>query len=330
VKHFLMRFGWYLLAAVGLVACAAAVLTVAGQFDSETEGPKCTRKPGQGVTGERLDKTVKLVPDTPGEVVNFGGSEEREFVDVVLNATPALPSELRANELRLEVLRRFTRGSTTLRREAAPVPTFTNPRISRSRDRVTFTICLSGDDLAAGTYTGSVSVEGPPGLSPASISITENAKNSALALIGGGGAILAAFVFLVLRGAASRQITEKESHVEEIEKIAAAVPEQADAHAKVEQLVRAKPPPKRHVTAYLGDVFKDLNWWVTTLVALGLATGTIIAIYQANPSWGADTWGSIAALVGPVFSAVGVQSVVTSLGRSVGQDTRKNEAESRG
>ncbi len=175
-----------------------------------------------------------------------------------------------------------------------------------------FTVCLNGAGLAPGSYTGNVYIEGPKGLAPTSITVTENAKNSTLALFGAIGALLAAVAFLLLRGAAARQAKAEEAHM-------SAVADAARAHEADQQAELEENAPTTHVSGYLGGVLKDLNWWLTSIVALGLAAGTIVGIYSANPAWGSDTWASVAALVGPVFTAVGVQSVVTSLGRSVGR-----------
>lgn len=140
---------------------------------------------------------VKLVSDVPAEIANFGGSVGHEFVDVALTATPALPHTLRADQISLGVLRRFMRSSQTLRRETAPTPTFTEPQTSPNRDRVTFTVCLSGSGLKAGAYGGNVYIDGPPGLSPASVSITENVKDRSLAIGGTIVALAAAFMITI-------------------------------------------------------------------------------------------------------------------------------------
>jgi hypothetical protein len=170
-------------------------------------------------------------------------------------------------------------------------------------------VCLNGSGLEAGSYAGNILVEGPRGLAPASISLTANAKDSHLALWGAVGVLLLALFFLVLRGAAARQAKTEEVHAKEFAK--------ATTDAEREEAVQKQAQAPERLTKYVREVFKDLNWWVTSVVALGLAAGTIYGIYSANPSWGADTLGSVISLVGPAFTAVGVQSVITSLGRSV-------------
>ena len=280
-------------------------------LSADDEAARCMLHSGQGASGTGLPQPVKLVPDNPAAIINFAGARGRKFVDVVLNATPALPPTLKGDQIRIFVLRRFTRSGQNLPTETAPIPTFTPPVISPNRDRVTFTVCLDGAGLKAGSYAGSVYVEGPRGLSPASISITENATNSRLALWGGIGVLFAAFFFLWLRGAAARQAAAEQVHAEQLAKAGA-----AKDKAEIDRLSTEEEKPKP-VTGYLLEVFKDLNWLITTIVALGAAAGTIIGIYGANPAWGADTLGSLVSLVGPAFTAVGVQSVVASLGRSV-------------
>jgi hypothetical protein len=123
--------------------------------------------------------------------------------------------------------------------------------------------------------------------------------------------LVAAFAFLLLRGAASRQAKAAEKHGQ-----ALAATAEADQNVKDAAMQRA-PAAKEHIHSYFTEVLRDLNWWLTALVSLGVAVGSIIALYSANPSWGADFWASVAAIVSPTFAAVGVQSVITSLGKSV-------------
>jgi hypothetical protein len=183
--------------------------------------------------------------------------------------------------------------------------------ISPARDRITFTVCVNGTGLEPGSYAGNVLVEGPTGLAPASVSLTENFKDSSLALGLAIASLVAAFAFLLLRGAASRQAKAAEKHGQ-----ALAATAEADQNVKDAAMQRA-PAAKEHIHSYFTEVLRDLNWWLTALVSLGVAVGSIIALYSANPSWGADFWASVAAIVSPTFAAVGVQSVITSLGKSV-------------
>jgi hypothetical protein len=233
-----------------------------------------------------------------------------QYVDVVVNATPALPPSVNPTDIRIQVLRRFSRESQTLPSTSAARPTFTNPVISPGRDRVTFTVCLDGSELAPGSYAGNLYVEGPKGLAPTSISITENAKNARLASWLAGVALVAAFAFLLLRGMAARQANHEQEH-------AKAMAEAVMASDDEKRQYLDQRPPHRHLTSYFVEVVSDLNWWLTSIVALGVAAGGIMATYSANPSWGADTWVSVATVVGATFTAVGVQSVVTSLGKGV-------------
>jgi hypothetical protein len=302
-----------LLAAGAYGGVAAAVVSAEKGSQPASEEGDCVRQAGEGRAGPALEPTVKLVPepDSASQVVNFGGSRGWQFADVVLNARPALPKSLEPREIRLEVLRRFTRTSDSLPTASAPTPRFTEPRISPGRDRITFTVCLNGTGLSAGSYSGNVLVEGPQGLAPASVSVTANAKNATLAWLGGVGVVLLAALFLVLRGAAARQAKTAEENAKEFATA-------ADAAGRKRAVAKQDQAP-RGLMSYLKDVFKDLNWWVTSVVALGIAIGTIIGIYSATPAWGADTLGSVVSLVGPAFTAVGVQSVITSLGRPVGR-----------
>lgn len=271
----------------------------------------CTYKTSQSPNSKPVNPTAKLSPDLPTQFVNFGGGRGWKFVDVVLNATPALPASVGAGDIRLEVLRRFTRISPTLPTRYAPTPAFTPPVISPGRDRITFTICLDGDGLAPGMYAGNVLVEGLTGLAPANVGVTENLKDSGLALRLACASLVAALAFLVLRGAAERQAKAADKHAQ-------ALTSTANAQQETKDMARDQaPPPKEHLRNYFLEVLRDLNWWLTAFVSLGVAAGSIIALYSANPVWGADLWASVAAIVSPTFAAVGVQSVITSLGKSV-------------
>jgi hypothetical protein len=311
----LCRAGWLAFGVTPVLLCSFAGGS-AQAVDSTTpqkpkgEERKCTYEPAPLRSSKTVKPTVKLSPDQGAQIVNFGGERGWKFVDVVLNATPPLPAWMRRSDIRLAVVRRFTRVEPNLPTRYAPLPKFTTPVFSPGRDRVTFTICLDSTGLAAGAYTGSVLVEGPTGLGPVSLGVTENLKNSDLALWLALGSLFAAFFFLLVRGAAARQAKAAEKHGH-------ALANTADKAESVQtEALRRAPPAKDHIHSYFTEVLLDLNWWLTTVVALGVAAGSIIAIYSTNPSWGADLWGSVAGIVGPTFAAVGVQSVVTSLGKS--------------
>lgn len=301
------RAGLLLVLGVGSLALIGLKLA---HDDSLPKDADCTRLSGEGGGGLPLQPAVKLTPDLAGQVVNFGGSRGWRYVDVVLNATPALPRSVNAKAIRFDVPRRFSRTSDRLSTVSAPRPSFTEPSISPGGDRIAFSVCLDGATLESGSYSGSVLVEGPKGLGPTTISFTENARNSGLAFWGGLTVLAIAFFFLVLRGAAARQVKAEERNAQDV---ARAESETGLAEA----LKRTQEHPPKRVRSYIVEVFQDLNWWVTSVVALGLAAASIYGIYSADPAWGSDTVGSVISLVGPAFTAVGVQSVVTALGRSV-------------
>jgi hypothetical protein len=51
------------------------------------------------------------------------------------------------------------------------------------------------------------------------------------------------------------------------------------------------------------EALKDLPWWVSTLVSVGAAFGTVYAIYAGNPAWGEDGPAAVFALIGATLTA---------------------------
>jgi hypothetical protein len=310
VTQVLVRGVKLLLGAVLAVALVGGIFRLAP--GRGTAAKTCTKRtPPSRRQSKPISHKVTLTPVSAAQIINFGADRSRRHADIVLSASPSLPPDVRAADIRIEVPQRFMRVSSTLPTLSAPRPQFTHPAISPERDRIMFTMCVDGRGVAPGTYAGNVIVEGPQGLGPATIAVTQNYKDARLAYFLAIGSLVAALCFLLLRGAAARQSKAAEKHGQAL----ASTADQSE-DAKRAALERA-PEPKEHMHEYFTEVLWDLNWWLTSLVSLGVAAGSIIALYSGNPSWGADAWASVAAIVSPTFAAVGVQSVVTSLGKSV-------------
>lgn len=240
---------------------------------------ECVRNFDDAKGGKRLKPPIALAPaaGTAQRQLNFGTNRgEKVMRRLVLTASKPLPKQLRPEQIAFEAL--LSRSGESLESTDFADPTFTMPKISADRRTVVFSACFDGSGISAGKYVGAINVSGPVGLGAASINVTVNAKDSELFTFGLVAAILIAFVLLLVKDAA------------------AALPDK-DGKWRQAWLVP------------LGDP----RWWVMTLAALGAAFGSLYTVYEADPSWGATGLGSVWALIGSGFAAIGGQSVLTSL-----------------
>jgi hypothetical protein len=134
--------------------------------------------------------------------------------------------------------------------------------------------------IPAGKYVGSITLSGPPGLSAASVALTVNAKTATWFYVGLGFSLFAAFVLLVVKDAAAFRS-------------------------------KTKPTPK-WVPSFTHPI-ADPIWWVTTVVALVTAFGTLWAVYASNPAWGSGEFSDVTALIGAAFAAVGGHTIISTL-----------------
>lgn len=287
-------------------------------------GVAVVRDAGGPVPGEKQDcppggyKTqsgkplvpVALVPDRETQVVNFGGGSGWQAADVVLKATPRLPSAVQADQIVLSVPRRLTRVSDNLPTAAIRKPLFTRPYINQTRDRITFTVCIDGEKLKAGVYQGTVAIEGPEGFGPTAVTLTINRRNAFAFWLSLGIAIVLVSGLMLLRGASEKKTVA----VGEATKGAAEATggSQADLERAATKAGEIAARPVATKTR-LWEPLTDPGWWLTSLLSLGLAVGAAYSIYAANPAWGADPVGSMFSTVGTCFAAAGFQSLITSL-----------------
>lgn len=175
-------------------------------------------------------------------------------------------------------------------------PTFSKLEVSGNGKRITFKMCIDPpNDLPAGKYVSTVTLEGPPSVEAAAMTLTLNAKD-------GGGFIAAAlltaalaFLVLLYKGAG-----EKRSLL-----LAAA---QKQPEAQRDAAVKDAEGWRGPIWSCLGD----LGWLVPTLAAIISAFALLYAAYDANPAWGEGGFVTNAiALVGTGLAAVGAKTVFT-------------------
>jgi hypothetical protein len=262
-----------------IALCLAVPLAVASA--ATASAATCDKTPPIAATSAPPKGTkalgVTLTPDTPTEVVNFGPGRGTKDIDIVLNASAALPAWFTAGHLEVDVPRRLRRVGENLQSVTGSAPTLSAVRIGGHK-RVVFTVCIDGSKLPAGRYSGLVTVDGPAGIETAAVAITANAKNGVLWWWGFGGALLVALVVLFYRGAADRRT--------------------------------GTPAPPWRTAAW--GAFTDPTWWASSLVSLGAAFGTVYAIYAGNPAWGEDGPAAVFALIGATLTAAGVQSFLAT------------------
>jgi hypothetical protein len=214
--------------------------------------------------------------------MNMGSLRGIGTTDITVSAAPALPKTVTPQDITLDVPKRFGRNGTGLSTAYLPEPTFSTPRILEQGKLVAFTLCEDVSNVSAGSYVGQIIVGGPPGVEPATVAVTLNAKDAWLFDVGLGLAIILAFALLFLRG----------------------------VKVNVDKPAVGATPPGRAAVATLKD---PLGFWAPTAIAIGAAVAAMLQVYDANASWGADTVASLLALGGTAIAAAGLGTFLSSL-----------------
>src|SRR5262245_3959070 len=270
--------GWL----VGVLVCAPLLVP---QPASGATDP-CPRHLNDGTTGTALSPPIALTPASGSaqRIVNFGTSRATKVVRrLVFTSDELLPDSLNPQQLNFDAL--VSRAGDTLESTDFPDPTFSEPRISQDRQSITFDICLNPGPIPPGKYVGAVTLSGPPGLGAASVSLTVNAKDVIPFYIGAGISLLAALLLLILKDAAAFRATPDNKKDD-------------------------KQPKWRD--SFLHPL-KEPIWGATTIVALGAAFGTLLAVYAGNPAWGSGGFSDSAALIGAAFAAIGGHTIISAL-----------------
>jgi hypothetical protein len=233
---------------------------------------------------------VVLEPTPASKKLTFRFDADRGEAtrDVTIKATPPLTGT-RAGEIEITAspLVREDQHATFRR------PKFTMPRISRDGERITFTVCADPSGIQAGSYSGSLFVDGPANVTGASIDISATARSLEFFLGGLVLALLAAAAGLTLKGVADYR-------------------KELDGTNK-----RFKWPKALSYVWTLQEL--RLIFSLAGIVIAGIAAATV---YNKNLTWGADWFVDGLALASAAIAAVGTQGVLDGLR---GAATSKNE-----
>jgi hypothetical protein len=258
--------------ALALLAMAAGATPALGAAGD------CTRQSGpapQAGAAIQDPVTLSAEPNSVQKLRNFDTSRAPKQIRLfVLQSDKRLPNSVTPAQLGFDAS--LERASTTLETVDFKDPTYSEPRISADRRKITFNVCLDPAGLDAGKYVGTVTVSGPEGLSDASVGITANLKESDWFWRGSIAAGLIAFLLLLFKGTSSKK---KESE---------------------------------NWRAAFVECIADPVWWVSSAIALGAAFGALWRVYVEDPAWGATGLGAALALVGTAFAAVGGQALLSS------------------
>ncbi len=237
----------------------------------------------------KKSRSITLKPESTSEIINFGGTRGTKSIDIVLLASHPLPKTFSVKQLELDSPKQFSRSSQTLDSAGLPLPRFSNPQLIEHRKKIRLRLCIDTTGAQAGTYTGTVFISGPPGITSTSITVTANIKTrECLFLLFLIFALLGAFLLLLFK--AAKEVRE------------------GDEAAKKADSTKA-------VTTWRAALLSSLTdptFVVSTVIALGAALVAMRAIYDSTPAWGADTWTNAFALCGTAFGAAGVGSLITA------------------
>jgi len=171
-------------------ASSAAVLLCALP-PAAAAAERCPRPFHHADRTRALRAPIALSRDGAVRIISFGRKRGLQTTDVVFRTSRPLPARIKPGNLGLDLTRKLVRQGDKLVTVAGIEPTFRGPQIAHSRRQLTFTVCVDGDGLAAGRYTGTVEAFGPRGLGTAQAAVSVAVKNATLF---GAGVVLALLV----------------------------------------------------------------------------------------------------------------------------------------
>jgi hypothetical protein len=252
--------------------------------------------------GDAIDPPVAFQASPLTATRNLGADRESENVVFKLTTDKPLGKDV---EKRLELVADpIVRVGETTDSASFPEPTFSALRVSRNRKTLSFRVCLDPDnDLPAGKYVGTISLEGPPGVDSSTMTITANAKDGGVFWASSILSLVLAF-FVLLYKASKEERTRRTADVEK------RMPTPQGELPTSEKETALKNANKYPSAAWAS--FKDFGWLFPTFFALGGAFGALWGIYVANPAWGeAGPLTSGLAVIGAGLAAIGAKTILT-------------------
>jgi hypothetical protein len=288
----------YLLVVVFGIVLAAVAILISRIGTSESPDANAGRCPLKNaavkVGGAAVEPPLKLqpAPNSQSRTINFDVNRDTKLASFTVTAEPALPEKLEGR-FGLVADAMVRTGNEKAETVLFAEPKFSELRISGDRKRIGFDVCLDPpDDIAAGSYTGVVTLDGPPGVESTAVTVTANTKNGSLFGIGLAVTAVTA-MFLLFYKEATRRRTD------------------AIQRAGTDKTNKAK-------AEKWGEPTRDavnFGWFVGTAIALAAMFGVLYALWESNPSWGdAGFVGSVVALIGAGMAAIGAKEIFSSNG----------------
>jgi hypothetical protein len=317
-----------------LMVAVVLLATVPGEALAKTEcpppvsqsaqdsAPSAAATPASGRSRARTARAggeaprIRLILDEAPTAISFARERGMLDVPVVLKTTSPLPRDVEPSDLRLEVLRDLRRVGDGLVSVPRIVPTLSSPLISHVRDRISFNVCVDGDGLKAGTYTGTVTVSGPLLLDQVDVPVAVTVKDWKFFIRGVGLAMLVTLLFLLYK------------ELRNDDKVGYAAwrrrrrPSFSGRLAGLRRRVAYFMSPRSR----FGVDFVAIE----CLVPIGAAFAAMFGIYSATAGWGSDGLAQVFSLFTAAFTAAGVRSlIVTGLPRRDGDGAGEGDTAAR-
>lgn len=277
----------------GVASEQAGALPVEGKGNKSKRAKRMARR-GKAKPKKRVKLSLQADPGSANRVVNLGSDREAERITLHVNASPRIP---KGYGKRLEVVAEpFINSSETADTVTFSEPTFSKLLISGNRKRITFTMCVDPpNNLPAGKYLSTVSLEGPPPTEAATMTITINGKDGGVFLLAAIITAVLAFGVLLYKGAGEKRA---------LLLTAAEQKPAAEKDAAVKQAKKWRYP--------IMECVFDLGWLVPSIASIAGAFALLYAAYANNPAWGEGGIVTNAiALIGTGLAAVGAKTVFT-------------------
>jgi len=249
-------------------------------------------------------RKLRLVLEGAPATLSFGLHRDVLDAPIVIKATPPLPRGIRPADIRLEAPGDMHRLDDNIVSVQRIVPVTSRPRITHTREKIYFSVCVDGHDVNAGSYLGSISVSGPTPSAHVDVPLTVTVKDAGMFLVGVALAVLVAALFLVY----------KELRNDDKVRFAAWRADQGSD-------LRDEPTWRERRQFFVSKQSQfGLDWvMLELLVPLGAAFAAMYAIYGSNLTWGSDLPGQVLTLVTTAFTAAGVRSLITAATPRVGR-----------